>query len=70
MIGVEMLAGRVAETTLGCPIQSRSVRLSGVKMLPAIPRLPLGPNIRPFFADASGQQVASHSQRSPITSDL
>ena len=35
-------------TPSGCPIQSRSVRLSGVEMLPAIPRLPLGPNTRPY----------------------
>jgi hypothetical protein len=35
-----VVAGRVAQTTRGCPIQSRSVRLSGVAMLPAIPHLP------------------------------
>ena len=63
-------SSRLGLTTRGCPIQSRSVRLSGVEMQPAIPGLPLGPKHLPFLAEASNQDAASYSQRSRITSDL
>jgi hypothetical protein len=32
--------GRVAQTTRGCPIQSRILRLSGVTMQPTSPQIP------------------------------